>query len=78
VPELRHLRESGDLEQDVDVVIFLYRHEVYVPDSPRRTSPTSSSPSTATNGPPGQVILYMEKAKGGRFRDVDMYNLPPD
>ena len=34
-PEISHLRESGSLEQDADVVILLHREDMGVKDSPR-------------------------------------------
>jgi len=55
-PVLADLRESGSLEQDADVVMFLYRDEVYNPDSQDRGT-TEVIVSKHRNGPTGKTQL---------------------
>jgi len=55
-PMLADLRESGSLEQDSDVVIFLYRDEIYNPDSDQRGT-AEIIVSKHRNGPTGVTRL---------------------
>jgi replicative DNA helicase len=55
-PMLADLRESGSLEQDADVVIFLYRDEIYNPESDQRGT-AEVIVAKHRNGPTGMTRL---------------------
>jgi replicative DNA helicase len=62
-PQLSDLRESGALEQDADLVLFLYRQAYYEKEeTPASTEKTEVLISKHRNGPTGQVDLAFESA----------------
>ncbi len=60
-PILSDLRESGALEQDADVVIFIYRDEMYNENTERKNI-ADIIVAKHRSGPTGQVALYFKKA----------------
>jgi replicative DNA helicase len=56
-PMLSDLRESGSIEQDADLVLFLYREDYYNPDTDRQRI-TELILSKHRNGPTGRIELY--------------------
>jgi len=56
-PQLSDLRESGSIEQDADVVMFLYREEVYNPDNKTELGIAELNVSKHRAGPLGKVRL---------------------
>lgn len=70
-PGLHDFKESGDLENNADIALGLYRDDVYDPDS---TTPNVGEVSILKhrNGPRGRVYLYFD-AERAHFRgDADV------
>lgn len=59
-PQLSDLRESGAIEQDADVVVFLYREEYYNPSEENRNK-AEAIVAKQRNGPTGTVDLVFIK-----------------
>ena len=65
-PQLSDLRESGSIEQDADLVMFLYRPEYYAgpvdKDGTSLEGKTELIVAKQRNGPTGTIDLYFHKA----------------
>src|SRR5437868_1302498 len=68
-PQLADLRESGSIEQDADVVAFIFREEVYKPDDPELDGIAEIIIAKQRNGPIGRVKMAFVK-RSTRFESL--------
>ena len=74
IPQLSDLRESGSIEQDADVVAFIYREDYYNSETERKNI-TDILIKKHRNGPIDNVELYFDRQKQ-RFRSLDKKHHP--
>jgi len=67
-PQLSDLRESGAIEQDADVIAFIYRDELYHPTTEENQNIAEIILAKQRNGPTGFFKLTFQK-EYTRFRD---------
>ena len=61
IPQLSDLRESGAIEQDADIVLFIYREEMYKPEVEELKNKGQVIIAKHRNGPTGIVNLTFLK-----------------
>lgn len=69
IPQLSDLRESGSIEQDADIVMFLYREDYYNPETERQHI-SDLLIRKHRNGPTGKVEFYFHPERM-RFMSLD-------
>lgn len=69
-PVLSDLRESGGIEQEADVVMFIYREDMYVEETDRQNI-ADIIVAKHRNGPVGTVSLFFRKELT-QFRDLEL------
>ncbi len=78
VPLLSDLRESGSIEQDADVVMFIYREDMYNGKNSSRPNIAEIHIRKHRNGATGQVDLFFDGERAS-FRNLDKsFDTSPD
>ena len=71
-PTLSDLRESGSIEQDADVVMFIYREDYYEKETEKKNI-ADILIKKHRNGPTGEVELYFQPEQT-LFKNIDRVN----
>ena len=71
IPILSDLRESGSIEQDADLVMFIYRDDYYNKDSEKQGI-ADVHIAKHRNGPTGQISLLFNQ-RTTKFLDLEVY-----
>jgi replicative DNA helicase len=75
-PMLSDLRESGSIEQDADIVMFVHREELYNPQTDKKNI-AEIIIAKHRNGPVGQVPLRFFPSQT-KFGDLEVYRQPDE
>lgn len=73
-PVLSDLRESGSIEQDADIVMFIHREELYNPNTDKKNI-ADIILAKHRNGPIGQIPVRFFPSQT-RFADLEVYRQP--
>ena len=81
IPKLAHLRESGSIEQDADVVLFIYRKAAdknYRPEdlAPEEKSLAEIHISKHRNGPTGMIKVFFDSQRAS-FKNLERRQSTP-
>lgn len=72
IPRLSDLRESGSLEQDADVVLFIYREDKVKKESSDRPNIADIFIAKHRNGPLGKVELFFNESQAS-FKNLEKH-----
>ena len=74
-PQLSDLRESGAIEQDADMVVFVFREEIYYPDDPEKKGKAELILAKHRNGETGNVpLIFLGEITSFKNPDPDGFD----